>query len=164
MNIVISDIVKDLIINIINIIVLFIIVRSLAYKPVKKFLDARTEKIEKMKQDAENANAQAKASEEKYEKLIEQSKNESVEIIHEAERTAKENAAGIIENAKKSAADITAKARANTVKEHDNMISSMKEDITGLAFDISKRVLSREISDDDNKKIADEFFAQQETK
>ena len=49
---VISDAVKDLIINIINIIVLFVIVRGLAYKPVKKFLDARKERIAKELSDA----------------------------------------------------------------------------------------------------------------
>ena len=44
---VISDAVKDLIINIINIIVLFVIVRGLAYKPVKKFLNTRKERVAK---------------------------------------------------------------------------------------------------------------------
>ena len=49
---VISDAVKDLIINIVNIIVLFVIVKTLAYKPVKKFLDDRKAKIEKQLNDA----------------------------------------------------------------------------------------------------------------
>ena len=49
---VISDAVKDLIINIIDIIILFVIVRALAYKPVKKFLDARKERIAKELSDA----------------------------------------------------------------------------------------------------------------
>ena len=52
---VISDAVKDLIINIINIIVLFVIVRGLAYKPVKRFLDARKERVSKELSDAAQA-------------------------------------------------------------------------------------------------------------
>lgn len=52
---VISDAVKDLIINIVNIIVLFVIVKTLAYKPVKKFLDDRKAKIEKQLNDAAEA-------------------------------------------------------------------------------------------------------------
>ena len=53
----ISDAVKDLIINIINIIVLFVIVKSLAYKPVKKFLDARKARIDESLKNAESKNA-----------------------------------------------------------------------------------------------------------
>ena len=56
---VISDAVKDLIINIVNIIVLFVIVKTLAYKPVKKFLDDRKAKIEKQLNDAAEAQKQA---------------------------------------------------------------------------------------------------------
>lgn len=161
---VISDAVRDLIINIINIIVLFVIVRTLAYKPVKKFLDARTERINTAKAEAEQQKAQAQEAAGKYEKLIEQSKNESIEMIQKAERTAKENAAGIIADAKKNAAEITAKARDAAAKEHDAALASMKDDITGLAIDISKQVLAREVSDSDNRQIADDFFTQLDAK
>ena len=63
---VISDAVKDLIINIVNIIVLFVIVKTLAYKPVKKFLDDRKAKIEKQLNDAAEAQKQADEKAQRY--------------------------------------------------------------------------------------------------
>lgn len=156
---VISDAVKDLIINIINIIVLFVIVRGLAYKPVKKFLDARKERIAKELSDAAAAKQTAEEEALKYKELTEKSKAEGTEIINEAERTAKENAAEIIETAKKNAAEITEKARQNAEKERETQIAAMQGDIAELAFDISRQVLSREVTDEDNMRIADSFFA-----
>ena len=156
---VISDAVKDLIINIINIIVLFVIVRGLAYKPVKKFLDARKERIAKELSDAAAAKQTAEEEALKYKELTEKSKAEGTEIIHEAERTAKENAAEIIKTAKQSAAEITEKARETAKREHDAQLAAMKGDIADLAFDISRQVLSRELTDEDNMRIADAFFA-----
>lgn len=156
---VISDAVKDLIINIINIIILFVIVRGLAYKPVKKFLDARKERVAKELSEAAAARQTAEEEALKYKELTEKSKAEGTEIINEAERTAKENAAEIIETAKKNAAEITEKARKNAEKERETQIAAMKGDITELAFDISRQVLSREVTDQDNMRIADEFFA-----
>ena len=155
---VISDAVKDLIINIINIIILFVIVRGLAYKPVKKFLDARKERIAKELSEASAARQTAEEEALKYRELTEKSKAEGTEIINEAERTAKENAAEIIETAKQKAAEITEKARENAEKERENQIAAMKGDITEIAFDISRQVLSREVTDEDNMLIADEFF------
>ena len=156
---VISDAVKDLIINIINIIVLFVIVRGLAYKPVKRFLDARKERVSKELSDAAQARQTAEEEALKYKELTEKSKMQQAEIINGAERTAKQNAAEIIETAKQNAAEITEKARENSQKEHDAQIAAMKGDIADIAFDISRQVLSREVTDEDNMRIADSFFA-----
>ena len=155
---VISDAVKDLIINIINIVILFLIVRGLAYKPVKKFLDARKERIANELSEASSARQTAEEELLKYKELTEKSKAEGTEIINEAERTAKENAAEIIDMAKKNAAEITEKARETAKKERETQIIAMRGDIAELAFDISKQVLSREVTDEDNMRIADEFF------
>lgn len=155
---VISDAVKDLIINIINIIILFVIVRGLAYKPVKKFLDARKERVAKELSDAAAAKRNAEEEALKYKELTEKSKAEGTEIINEAERTAKQSAAEIIASAKQSAAEITEKARENAKREREAQVASMKDEIAELAFDISKQVLSREVTDEDNMRIADSFF------
>ena len=48
-----KDLIADLIINIGSIVVLFVIVKKLAYKPVKKFMDARTERVMAQKTEAE---------------------------------------------------------------------------------------------------------------
>ena len=155
---VISDAVKDLIINIINIIILFVIVRGLAYKPVKKFLDARKERVAKELSDVAAAKKNAEEEALKYKELTEKSKAEGTEIINEAERTAKQSAAEIIESAKQSAAEITEKARENAKREREAQVATMKDEIAELAFDISKQVLSREVTDEDNMRIADSFF------
>ena len=47
-----KDLIADLLINIVSIIVLYLVVKKLAYNPVKKFLDARTEKVEAQKAEA----------------------------------------------------------------------------------------------------------------
>lgn len=156
---VISDAVKDLIINIINIIVLFVIVRALAYKPVKKFLDARKERIAKALSDAAATKAAAEGEAEKYNELLGQNRREAEELIGNAERTAKQNAAEITAAAKKRADEIIEKARADAKQEHDAKLASMQDEITGLAFDISKQILAREVTDEDNMRISDEFFA-----
>ena len=155
---VISDAVKDLIINIIDIIILFVIVRALAYAPVKKFLDARKERIAKGLSEAAALKSEAEQRVAEYDKLEAESLAKSSEMLSEAEKNARKAADEIIAAAKQNAAQIGEKAVEDAKREHDAQLSSMKEDITGLAFDISKQVLAREITDEDNKRIADAFF------
>ena len=147
----ISDAVRDLIINIINIIVLFVIVKSLAYKPVKKFLDARKARIDESLKNAEDKNAEADA--------LKQSKQESDKIMGEAELSAQKRAAEITSDADKKAADITEKARKDAEREYNERLAGLRADVTDIAFDISKKILSREVTDADNMAIADEFFS-----
>lgn len=158
---VISDAVKDLIINIINIVILFVIVKTLAYKPVKKFLDERKAKIENSLKEANAAKAEADAAAEQYSKLIADSKAAGADIIRDAEKQAKENADAVIANAKKTADGIIEKAKVQAKQEHDAALGNMKDDITDLAFGISARILSREVDNKDNMRIADEFFKEQ---
>ncbi len=49
----------DLIVNILNIAILYVILRFLVYKPVKKFLNARLERLRAEKESAEKAVAEA---------------------------------------------------------------------------------------------------------
>ena len=160
---VISDAVKDLIINIIDIIILFVIVRALAYKPVKKFLDARKERIAKELSDAAALKSEAEEKAQEYGRREEESRAKSSELLSEAERNAKKAADEIIEAAKENAAQINAKARENAKKEYDAQLTSAKDDITEIAFDISKQVLAREVTDEDNRRIADAFFEKYNT-
>ena len=158
MDIVISDVAKDLIINIINIIVLFIIVKSLAYKPVKKFLDDRKLKIEKIENDALQKEQHARESVEKYEKLLEDSKKESNRIIAEAEIKAKAQAKEIIDDARLKSKELMQIAHRDIEEERNKTQREMQNEITEIAFKISEKILLREISDKDNFKIASDFF------
>ena len=148
-----------LVINIINIIVLFVIVKSLAYKPVKNFLDARKARIDESLKNAENKNAEADALKAQYEDALKQSKQESDKIMGEAELSAQKRAAEITADADKKATDITEKARKDAEREYNERLAGLRADVTDIAFDISKKILSREVTDADNMAIADEFFS-----
>ena len=155
---VLSDLVRDLILNILNILILFFIVRSLAYKPVKKFLDARKARIEKEQADAKELQAQAERSMEEYHALMRESESRANEIIRVAEQKARENSEEITAEAKQQAETIKQKAREDAKKTQRRALVEMKDEVTDLAFQISEKILSREVNEEDNKRIAEEFL------
>lgn len=157
-DLVLSDLAKDLILNILNILILFFIVKSLAYKPVKKFLDARKARIEKEQSDANELRAQAEKSMEEYHALMQESESRANEIIRVAEQKARENAEEITAEAKEQAETIKQKAREDAKKTQRRALVEMKDEVTDLAFQISEKILSREVNDQDNKRLAEEFL------
>ena len=77
----------------------------------------------------------------------------------EAELSAQKRAAEITADADKKATDITEKARKDAEREYNERLAGLRADVTDIAFDISKKILSREVTDADNMAIADEFFS-----
>lgn len=159
MNISIPEVIQDLALNIINIVVLFLIISLLVYKPVRKFLAERTARVEAQKAESDE---KLKALEERSRQLeqeIKVAEERSGEIINAAEHTAKLNSDKIITEAHKDAKRILDKARQETVIEHNEMISSLNGEITQLAIEMSEKILQREVNSKDNARIVDEFFS-----
>ena len=156
----ISTLPVDLILNLINIALLYLIVRMLVYKPVRKFLDARKEKVSAQLSEAEKAKAEAAEYKARYEEVLRDSEAHAREIIRCGEDEAAEKAAHIVEEANQKAESILREATLRTEAERRDTLDAMKGEIASLAVDISEKLLQREITDQDNRKIAEDFFAE----
>ena len=60
----------DILIHIINILVLFVLLRLLIYKPVKKFMDERSQRIQKEMDHASEISAQAEELHAQYQACL----------------------------------------------------------------------------------------------
>ncbi len=158
MNINLPETAVDLLLNIINIIVLFIVVKALVYKPVKRFLDERSDRIAKETGAAnelvEKANETLKIKDE----ILEEAKKKGEDLADKAYKEAKQSADSIIEDAKKKAKSIEDKAEEKAKAEKDKLLASSKDEIANLSITIAEKILKRETNQEDNQKILDEFF------
>ena len=159
-NIDFSSVPYDLVLNIINIIVLFLIVKLLVYKPVKKFLAARQERIDKAFADAAAEKQAADESRQKYEKLLEESKQTAAEELLAAQNEAHAKAEKIVDDAKKQSAQIIEQATAKTQADRKKAIEDAKSDVAELAVTIAGKVLARNVNDADNMAAVEEFLKQ----
>lgn len=153
-----KDLIADLIINIGSIVVLFVIVKRLAYKPVKKFMDARTERVIAQKAEAEALKADADSKIEQYNALLAECETKKAEVIKEGEKQAHKESEEILSEAKAKAEDIVGKANAKAQEKYNRAIEEANDYIVNLTIDASSMLLKREINDDDNKKIVEEFL------
>ena len=153
-----KDLLADLLLNIISIIVLYLVVKKLAYKPVKKFLDARTEKIEAEKITASQTLSEATEMKEKYDELLKDCENAKADAIKEGIQKAKEESKEIIDSAREQAKTIVDKANRNVAQKEQEIIENSRDEIVNLAIDASATLLRREFDDSDNKKLIESFL------
>ena len=153
-----KDLIADLLINIVSIIVLYLVVKKLAYNPVKKFLNARTEKVEAQKAEAAENLKEATQMKEKYDELLKDSENAKADAIKEGINNAKAEATDILETAREQAKAIVDKANKNAKEKEQETIENARDEIINLAIDASATLLKREFDDADNKRLIEDFL------
>ena len=155
-----KDMLADLIINIANILILFFVTRKLLYKPVKKYLAQRKERAAAAVKEAEDAQARADAERAKYEALLAEAEAEKAKVLAQAAEQARQEAADITANAQRQAEGIMAEAAADAQAVRDKAARDSKDAITDIALEISGKLMGRAVTDADNRRIVDSFFAE----
>lgn len=153
-----KDLLADLVINIVSIVVLFLVVKKLAYNPVKKFMAARTEKVMAQKLEAEKLAEEAQAKSFEYEELLKECENAKAQAIKEGEALAREESGQIVSAAKEKAQSIIDNANKKAEEKYNRMIDEANDYIVNLTIDASSKLLKREVNDEDNKKIVEAFL------
>lgn len=153
-----KDLLADLVINIVSIVVLFLVVKKLAYNPVKKFMAARTEKVMAQKLEAEQLASEAQAKSSEYDELLKECENAKAQAIKEGEALAREESGQIVSAAKEKAQSIIDNANKKAEEKYNRMIDEANDYIVNLTIEASSKLLNREVNDEDNKKIVEAFL------
>jgi F-type H+-transporting ATPase subunit b len=148
----------DMLLNLLNIFILYLIVRRFVYKPVRKFLDARVARVNAAAGDAEQKKADAAKLKADYEALLADSKAKAQDVIRDGRKKAVEEAAAVLADARKEADGMIAAAIVKIKEEREASVKAMNKEITALAVGISEKLLAREVTQKDNQRIVDEFL------
>jgi F-type H+-transporting ATPase subunit b len=142
------------IITIINIVILFFILRAILFKPVTKFIDGRAKKVQDLRNQAEKDRIQAKALREQYEAHLKKAEEDGAEIIRTATETAKEEAARIVAEGKANVEKYLEKARRQIEAEQQTAMAIFSTEAAALVLSAASRLLRRNLSDEDSREQA----------
>lgn len=149
----------DILIHIINIVVLYVLLRVILYKPVKKFMTERSERIEKQLEEGKAAEARALELRESYTGKLAEAEEKVKEIVGAGEKRAEENAEEILRTAQEEAKRIVAEAEADAEQKRLKALESLHDDVADAAVAIAGKILEREVTIEDNRALVDGFFA-----
>ena len=148
----------DILISLINIAVLFILLRLILWKHINRFLSTRAGRVRAEYEDIEKRRGEADALKAEYEKKIEAIEAHGRDLIRESKIKASEEAEEIIEDAREKARLMVIDARERIEEEKERAVVNAQHEIAQLATDMAARVLRREVSPDDSINAVDHFF------
>ena len=141
-----------------NLLILYIILKKIAFVPLKNMIDSRQKEVDDMYSDAENSRAEAEALRADYEDKLANAKEESEEIVKSAIRRAQLREEEILRDADKKAERVIERAEEEIELEKKRMVNEVKDEVSKMAIDIAAAVIERDVSADEHKELIDSFI------
>lgn len=148
----------DIVQHIINIVVLYILIRALLYNPVNDFIQKRKEKQDKQQKELDEALVAAKESETQSKQWLSDTQVKTQQLIDEKKAYAEQVAAKTIEDAKLEAAHIIEEAHERIKEDRQKAQDGFVDQTANVAVELAKNILNREIKQEDNQSLIDDFF------
>jgi F-type H+-transporting ATPase subunit b len=142
------------IITIINIAILFFILRAILFRRVTKFIDERARKVQDIRDQAEKERSQAKALIDQYESQLKKADEEGTEIIRVAREAAQEEAARIVAGGKADVEQYLEKARRQLEAEQQTALAAFSTEAAALVLSAAGRLLRRDLTGEDSREQA----------
>jgi F-type H+-transporting ATPase subunit b len=148
------------IITIINIAILFLILRAVLFKPVTKFMAERALKVQRSIDTAEEDKAAAKKLLALHEAQLKAATTEAEDIIRAARKQAEAEAGRILEESRTEAERIAAEARVKLEAERLAAMAIFKAEAAAMVVNAAGRLIRRELAGAEQQRYAAEALEQ----
>ena len=147
-----------MIITILNLLILFFVIKKFLFKPVQRILAERQGQVDKIYADAELAKEAAEKDKAAYSEKMQNAEKEADAILQSAAKTAERNSDIVMAEASQKANALLQKAEADIAQERKKAVNEIKNEISDLSVSIAGKVIGREINAADHQALIDGFI------
>ncbi|MDR2842082.1 MAG: F0F1 ATP synthase subunit B [Spirochaetaceae bacterium] len=141
-------------ITFVNLAVLFVFLRKILFKPVTKFMESRTEKIQSEIIGIEKSRDEIRLMQQEYETKLKNAEAEAHELAKSVQESAQRNCNEIIAEAKVQAQNMLSSARKQIDAERQAAYIAFKAEAAALVVAATGKLLRREINSIDAEDAA----------
>lgn len=131
----------DIAIHLVNIFVLYVLLRVLIWKPVRKFMVGREDRVAAQMEQAKALQAEAEKIKADYDARLVDVQATCEKMLSDGRMAAQTTGQKYIDKARTQADNILTEARAQAAEEKRRAMDEVKEELADLAVDMASRVL-----------------------
>jgi len=133
--------IQILVAQLINFSILLFVLWKFGYGPMAKFLEERKDKIEKGIEDAESAGKKLKEIEEKEKEVLKTAKKEAAIILEKAREQSEENKKKAVEKAKAEIGQIINKEKETIALEKARTLKELRGEMAELIMQATEKII-----------------------
>lgn len=142
-----------------NFLLLILVLRVIAFKPLLKVLDQRQERIAKGIEDARKAEARLANIEADYSKRMDEARAEGQKTVAELTANAEKQAQAIIAKANEDAARIKVQAQEDALLERNKALTDLRSQVVALSMAAANKLVGEAMDATRQRALVDEFFS-----
>jgi len=146
--------------QVVSFILVAILLRQFAYKPILAVLEERRQRIAEGLLNAEKIKQQLAEAEQRHQEILAQANEKAQKMIDEARASAGVIAERKEQEAIAAAEQILAKAREATALEHERTMAQLKRELGRLVVDATAKVTGKVLTPEDQKRLQEEASRQ----
>jgi F-type H+-transporting ATPase subunit b len=155
--------VPTLITQVVTFIILLVVLRFVAYKPIMRMLDERSKRIKESVEQAEAVKEQSAKAEEELKKQMEQASREGQERISRAIKAGEDIKLKAQEDAKQEAEKLLVRARAEIQQERDSAVNEVRREFADLTVLAAGKVIEKSLDKEEHRKLIDKVLEESTT-
>ncbi len=141
-------------------IILFLVLRKVAWGPLTQAIEAREEKVQGDIAAAEKSRVEAEARLAEYEKRLEEAAQSAKQVLDQAREAAERAREEILSDARSTAESLRLQAEKDIATARDKAIADIKGQIVEVAMAVSESVLKKAVDQSDHERLTKEVLAQ----
>lgn len=142
----------------VNLLILYLFLRKILFKPVKNMIDKRQKEIDDLYADAEQKRTDADAMKTEYQEKLDAAEEEREEILKSAVRKAQLREEEILREADETARKTLRRAQEQVELEKKRAINEVKDEVSGMAIEIASAVIGRDVDASKHADMIDDFI------
>ena len=152
-----------LIAQVINFAILLGLLYLVAYKPIMRMLEERSQKVKESMEQTELIKQQAERAEEEVKKQIKAAGREGQEMIARAVRSGEDTKQKAQQDAKQDAESLIARAQVEIQRERDEAIGELRKEFADLTILAAGKVIDRSLDKKAHRQLIDKVLKESTT-
>jgi len=146
--------------QVISFVIVALLLRRFAYKPILGVLDERRRRIEEGLLNAEKIKKELAEAEKRYQEILAKANADAQKMIDEARESSAHLAERKEQEAIAAAEQILAKAREASALEHERTMAELKRELGHLVVETTAKVTGKVLTSDDQRRLQEEAARQ----
>lgn len=152
-----------LVAQVVNVVILLVLLRLVAYKPIMRMLDERAARVKENIEQAQALKEQMARSEEETRLRLEAASREGQERIARAAQAGEEVKKKAQEEARREAEVLLERARAEILRERDSAIGELRREFGDMTILAAEKVIDRSLDKEAHRQLIDRVLEESST-
>jgi len=144
--------------QLVNFVILYLLLRKLLYQPIAGFMEKRRDEIANSIEEAEKDKEVARKTREKYEKQLQEAKQEASDIMARATKQGDEMINQSKVEAKKQGQNLIEQAKKEINLEKERAFMELRDEVGRLSVDIAEKILAQNIDHAAQEKLIKDYL------